>query len=188
MFRMVKELIGQVGGITMVRPQVTRAMEFSSSRITHHRSGKSGDCKQKACQDRAAAEVGTDKSVMVSSPRMWRPCPEPPKPRAFSCNEMSILEMPRRKREPVLRKLSCTSPAPSMEAPECIKIKEDLCMRVQVPGCGKVKIPPKCDAPLPARDCKRQIPPVPAFSEGYKNPFPPLPISECLCYAARSVC
>uniref|UniRef100_A0A182K9T1 Uncharacterized protein n=1 Tax=Anopheles christyi TaxID=43041 RepID=A0A182K9T1_9DIPT len=111
---------------------------------------------------------------------MWRPCPDPPKPREFSCEDAGLHNTTRRKREPVLKKTSCTSPAPSVEAPECIKIKEDLCLRVQVPGCGKVKFPPKCDAPLPMRDCVKQKAPVPAFSEAYKNPFPPLPISECL--------
>lgn len=164
-----------------------------SSKAPKNRSGTGSEkCKQKVCEDRArdlgVFEGTVPERLQVASPQMWRPCPDPPKPREFSCDDAGLLNMTRRRREPVLKKTSCTSPAPSVEAPECIKIKEDLCLRVQVPGCGKVKFPPKCDAPLPVRDCVKQKAPVPAFSEAYKNPFPPLPISECLCYDATKMC
>ncbi|XP_053659089.1 uncharacterized protein LOC128708153 [Anopheles marshallii] len=184
MYRFVKEIIGHLGMLPKARPM--------SSRVPSKAAATSEKCKQKICEDRARDlgifEETTPKRLQVLSPQMWRPCPDPPKPRQFSCDDVALLNIPRRKREPVLKKTSCTTPAPSIEAPECIKIKEDLCMRVQVPGCGKVKFPPKCEAALPVRDCVKPEPPVPSFSEAYKNPFPPLPISECLCYDARKVC
>uniref|UniRef100_A0A182TRU6 Rab-GAP TBC domain-containing protein n=1 Tax=Anopheles melas TaxID=34690 RepID=A0A182TRU6_9DIPT len=185
MYRIVKETIGHLGMVPKVRPM--------SSKAPKNRPGTGSEkCKQKVCEDRArdlgVFEGTVPERLQVASPQMWRPCPDPPKPREFSCDDAGLLNMTRRRREPVLKKTSCTSPAPSVEAPECIKIKEDLCLRVQVPGCGKVKFPPKCDAPLPVRDCVKQKAPAPAFSEAYKNPFPPLPISECLCYDATKMC
>ncbi|XP_049281923.1 uncharacterized protein LOC125763127 [Anopheles funestus] len=184
MYRIVKETIGHLGVLPKARPM--------SSKVTQNRPGTSDKCKQKICEDRArdlgVFEGTLPERLQVVSPQMWRPCPDPPKPRQFSCDDVALLNMPRRKRDAVLKKTSCTTPAPSIEAPECIKIKEDLCMRVQVPGCGKVKFPPKCEAILPVRDCVKPKPPVPSFSEASKNPFPPLPISECLCFDARKVC
>ncbi|XP_058128724.1 uncharacterized protein LOC131286710 [Anopheles ziemanni] len=170
-----------------------RPLSSHTSRYQGNGTATSGPCKQKICEDRAR-DLGIFESspdsgrLKVASPLMWRPCPEPPKPREFSCDDAGLVPIMRRKRDPVLKKMSCTSPAPSVEAPECIKIKEDLCLRVQVPGCGKVRFPPKCEAPLAVRDCAKAEAPVSSFSEGYKNPFPALPISECLCYDSTRVC
>ncbi|XP_053680541.1 uncharacterized protein LOC128731444 [Anopheles nili] len=184
MHRFVKEAVGHFAMLPKPRPM--------SAKSTQNRPGSSNNCKQKICEDKARDlgmfEGAVPGRLQVASPQMWRPCPDPPKPREFSCEDAGLLNIARRRREPVLKKTSCTSPAPSVEAPECIKIKEDLCMRVQVPGCGKVKFPPKCEIPVPIRDCVKTKAPVPSFSEAYKNPFPPLPISECLCYESTKIC
>lgn len=170
-----------------------RPFSSKSSNKDHGLTDFSGkkDCQQKACADRSTKmpkeepKSSCDKPV---SPKTWRACPEPPKPKEFSCDDTLQQKVPRRKKRQVTSRPACSKPAPSLEAPECVKVKKELCPRATMPGCTKAKIPPRCDPKKVVRDCIRLKPPMPAFSECYRNPFPPQPRSECTCLTTPKIC
>ncbi|XP_062554583.1 uncharacterized protein LOC134219739 [Armigeres subalbatus] len=154
-------------------------------------SGKK-DCQQKACGERSTKmppkegpKSSCDKPV---SPKTWRTCPEPPSPKEFSCADTIQQKVPQRKKRQVASRPSCAKPAPSLAAPDCVKVKKELCPRAMLPGCGKAKIPPRCDPKKVVRDCVKLHSPVASFSDCYKNPFPPQPRSECTCLTTRKIC
>ncbi|XP_065078849.1 uncharacterized protein LOC135701834 [Ochlerotatus camptorhynchus] len=172
----------------------TRPFSSSSSSKGHGLTDFSNkkDCQQKACTERSTQmppkeepRSSCDKPV---SPKTWRTCPEPPKPKEFSCDDTLQQKVSRRKKRQVTSRPSCSKPAPSLEAPECVKIKKELCPRTSVPGCAKAKIPPRCDPKKVVRDCIKLNPPMPSFADCYKNPFPSQPRSECNCLTTPKIC
>lgn len=150
------------------------------------------ECKQKACVERSTKMPLPDEPKSscekAASPKTWRTCPEPPKPKEFSCDDTIQQQVPRRKKRSVSSRPACSKPAPSIEAPDCVKVKKELCPRASLPGCIKAKIPPRCDPEKVVRDCVSLKPPNPAFSECYRNPFPPQPRSECTCLTSPKIC
>ncbi|XP_055636917.1 uncharacterized protein LOC129775816 [Toxorhynchites rutilus septentrionalis] len=149
------------------------------------------ECQQQSCAERSRKVQPEDppsNCEKMASPKTWRACPEPPKPKEFSCDDTLQQKVPRRKKRPVTSRPACSKPAPSLEAPECVKIKQELCPRTSAPGCTKAKFPPKCEPKKVVRDCVKLNPPVPSFSECYKNPFPPQPRSECTCLTVPKIC
>uniref|UniRef100_A0A023EJ63 Uncharacterized protein n=1 Tax=Aedes albopictus TaxID=7160 RepID=A0A023EJ63_AEDAL len=175
--------------------KLAKARPFSSSSSNKDRGltdfSQKKDCKQKACSDRSTKmppkepKSSCDKPV---SPKTWRTCPEPPTPKEFSCADTVQEMVPRRKKRQVASRPACSKPAPSLAAPDCVKVKKELCPRASLPGCGKAKIPPRCDPKKVVRDCIRLRPPVACFSECYRNPFPPQPRSECTCLTTPRIC
>ncbi|XP_055602556.1 uncharacterized protein LOC129751209 [Uranotaenia lowii] len=195
---MFKILSEAAKGITALK-QLEAAGKLAKSRPYSSSSRKGGcksdapkskECAQKACSDRSQAmpKKGSKSHCKKSSPKIWRACPEPPKPKEFSCSDVPQELVSRRKKRQVASKPPCNKPAPSVEAPECIKIKKELCLRATMPGCAKSRIPPRCPPKKVVRDCTRIKPPVPSFSACYRNPFPRLPRSECTVLTTKKIC
>lgn len=178
-----------VGKLAIDRPFSSSSFSKSYG-LTDFSSKK--DCQQKSCNERSTQmppkeepRSNCDKPV---SPKTWRTCPEPPKPKDFSCDDTLQQKVGRRNKRQVSSRPSCSKPAPSLEAPKCFKVKKELCPRASIPGCAKAKIPPRCEPKKAVRDCIILNPPMPSFSECYKNPFPPQPRSECNCLTTPKIC
>ncbi|XP_058822228.1 uncharacterized protein LOC131683874 [Topomyia yanbarensis] len=176
------------GKLTKNRPYSSSGKKRTDEGLTDFSKRK--DCTQKACMDRALRkpEVEVPPCEKAASPKTWRTCPEPPKPKEFSCDDTLKQKVPQRKKRAVASRPACSHPSPSVEALECVKVKKDLCPRIGTPCCVKFKFPPKCPPKKVVRDCIRLKPPVASFSECYKNPFPPQPRSECTCLTTPKIC
>lgn len=190
MFKILSEAV--VKNLEVAGKQLAKARPYSSkggkdTGLTDFSQKK--DCVQKACEDRSTIMPEPPSPCeKAASPKTWRACPEPPKPKEFSCDDTLQQKVPRRIKRPVASRPACSKPAPSLEAPECVKVKKELCPRAMMPGCGKAKIPPRCEPKKVVRNCIKVKPPVASFSECYKNPFPPQPRSECNCLTMPKIC
>lgn len=175
-----------LGKLAKVRP--------SSSSSTSKDHGltdfsKKKACKEKVCRQRPPLPPLEKKPESYSeTSKTWHTCPEPAKPKKFSCDDIQPQRVPRRSKLQVATKTPCMEPPPTLQAPNCFKVKTQLCPRTSMPGCGKARIPPRCEPKKVARDCIRAKPPFPSFSECFKFPFLPPPRSECTCLTEKKIC
>nr|XP_029722673.1 uncharacterized protein LOC115263574 [Aedes albopictus] len=147
-------------------------------------------CKERVCRERPPQEKEPKPRCEnpQRSSKTWRSCPDPPKQKKFTCDDVQPPRAARRSKLQVATKTPCVEPPPTLQAPDCFKVKTQLCPRASMPGCGKAKIPPRCDPKRVVRDCIRAKPPFPSFSECYKFPFSPPLRSECTCLTAKKIC
>lgn len=142
----VKQL-DAAGKLIKSRPYSSKSKKPDNKGLTDFSQRK--ECQQKACMDRSMQQPPKDPSKpsceKQNSPKTWRTCPEPPEPKEFSCSDVIQEKVPKRKKRAVASRPACSQPSPSLAAPECVKVKQELCPRTTAPGCKKAKIPPRCD-------------------------------------------
>lgn len=170
--------------------------------------------KKTACDAKKGGKEKKKEKVQFTS--VWDPscfappCPYPPpldaihyKPSDKQTRKYTRTwnECPPRK---IVKKLICEFPQfkiPSMEKrgkqqrPETAKCVTDECKRqnhkcikISLPGCKKVRDPPKCKPERILSDCIRPRCPYPAFSECARLPYNPKKNTECACLLVRSLC
>ncbi|XP_062534395.1 uncharacterized protein LOC134203561 [Armigeres subalbatus] len=194
MFKIFSEIVKAVPIRKLdVVVKIAELRPFSSKSKNHGLTdfSKKKACKEKVCKERPAQtspekpESCGDKPEGVTT---WRPCPDPAKQKKFSCEDNQPHGIARRTKLQVAAKSPCTTPAPSLQAPDCFIAKTQLCPRASMPGCGKARIPPRCEPKKAVRGCVRAAPPVASFSECYEFPFLPPLRSECTCLTAKKIC